>query len=162
MELGRVFISSVFGGMLDRRELAANAARLVGLEPVLTEHHVARAGDRTRPAGREIVRSGPADRQGGVRRRVVGALVFQPRRVGPRKLFFWKGKPAFLGSSANREKSAGIDTVLYLPGDAGPREVLMSCQKSYVRALATDATGYAAITDSFLVLGDLATAPDLP
>ena len=36
MELGRVFISSVFGGMLDRRQLAANAARLVGLEPVLT------------------------------------------------------------------------------------------------------------------------------
>ena len=44
MELGRVFISSVFGGMLDLRQLAADAARLVGLEPVLTERQVAKAG----------------------------------------------------------------------------------------------------------------------
>ncbi|MFY9821652.1 MAG: CHAT domain-containing protein [Thermoanaerobaculia bacterium] len=44
MDLGRVFISSVFGGMLDLRDLAAEAARLVGLEPVLTEDHVAQAG----------------------------------------------------------------------------------------------------------------------
>ncbi|HBL31760.1 MAG TPA: hypothetical protein DD490_33470, partial [Acidobacteria bacterium] len=44
MQLGRVFISSVFGGMLDLREVAAEAARLVGLEPVLTEHHVAQPG----------------------------------------------------------------------------------------------------------------------
>jgi hypothetical protein len=43
MDLGRVFISSVFGGLLDRRALAADAARLVGLEPVLTERHVAQA-----------------------------------------------------------------------------------------------------------------------
>jgi hypothetical protein len=80
----------------------------------------------------------------------------------PGKLFFWKGKPAFLGSYANREKAIGADTVLYLPGDAGPREVLMSCQKSYVLAVATDTAGYAAVTDRFLVLGELATAPDLP
>jgi hypothetical protein len=32
MDLGRVFVSSVFGGMLDLRDLAADAARLVGLE----------------------------------------------------------------------------------------------------------------------------------
>ena len=44
MELGRVFISSVFGGMLGLRDLAADAARLVGLDPVLTEDHVAQAG----------------------------------------------------------------------------------------------------------------------
>ncbi len=44
MELGRVFISSVFGGMLGRRELAAKAAKLMGLEPVLTERHVAQRG----------------------------------------------------------------------------------------------------------------------
>ena len=44
MELGRVFLSSVFGGMLDLRGLAAEAARLVGLEPVLTEKLVAQAG----------------------------------------------------------------------------------------------------------------------
>src|SRR3978361_1614 len=44
MDLGRVFISSVFSGMLDLRDLAADAARLRGLEPVLTERHVAQAG----------------------------------------------------------------------------------------------------------------------
>src|SRR6185295_7292764 len=44
MELGRVFVSSVFGGMLDLRQLAADAARLVGLEPVLTERHAAQVG----------------------------------------------------------------------------------------------------------------------
>lgn len=40
MQLGRVFISSVFGGMLDLRQSAAEAARLVGIEPVLAEHLV--------------------------------------------------------------------------------------------------------------------------
>jgi hypothetical protein len=44
MELGRVFISSVFGGMLDLRRKAAESARLIGLEPVLTERHIAQAG----------------------------------------------------------------------------------------------------------------------
>ena len=44
MELGRVFVSSVFGGMRDLRQLAANAARLARLEPVLTERQVAQAG----------------------------------------------------------------------------------------------------------------------
>lgn len=37
MELGRVFISSVFRGMLPLRQLAADATRLVGLEPVNAE-----------------------------------------------------------------------------------------------------------------------------
>ena len=41
MALGRVFVSSVFGGMLDLRQAAAGAVRLAGLEPVLTEQHVA-------------------------------------------------------------------------------------------------------------------------
>ncbi len=34
------------------------------------------------------------------------------------KLFFWKGKPVFLGTYANREKSMGIDTVLQIPSDS--------------------------------------------
>jgi hypothetical protein len=37
MRLGRVFVSSVFGGMLDLRKRAADAAELLGLEAVLTE-----------------------------------------------------------------------------------------------------------------------------
>jgi hypothetical protein len=81
---------------------------------------------------------------------------------GVGKLFFWKGKPVFLGTRAEREKSVGADTVLYLPSDAGIREALMTCNKAYVREVATDATGYAAITERFLVLGEMAGAPDLP
>jgi hypothetical protein len=56
MELGRVFISSVFGGMRDLRQLAADAARLVGLEPVLTERQVAKAGAVRGALAREIER----------------------------------------------------------------------------------------------------------
>jgi tetratricopeptide (TPR) repeat protein len=41
MILGRVFVSSVFGGMLDLRQVAGEAARLAGLSPVLTETLVA-------------------------------------------------------------------------------------------------------------------------
>jgi hypothetical protein len=74
------------------------------------------------------------------------------------KLFYWKGKPVLLG----RERSPSGDTVLFLPDDAGMREILMGCHKAYVREVATDATGYAAITNRFLVLGELAGAPDLP
>jgi|GEM_PF-2819335 len=54
MDLGRVFISSVFGGMLDLRDLAADAARLVGLEPVLTEYHVAQTGTVQERLAKEI------------------------------------------------------------------------------------------------------------
>ncbi|NJL26769.1 MAG: DUF4062 domain-containing protein, partial [Thermoanaerobaculia bacterium] len=43
-QLGRVFVSSVFGGMLDLRREAAEAAELLGLAPVLTEQHVAQPG----------------------------------------------------------------------------------------------------------------------
>jgi hypothetical protein len=77
---------------------------------------------------------------------------------GVGKLFYWKGKPVFLG----RERSPSADTVLFLPSDTSLREALMTCHKAYVREVAIDATGYAAITERFLVLGDLAGAPDLP
>jgi uncharacterized protein DUF4062/CHAT domain-containing protein/AAA domain-containing protein len=56
MELGRVFISSVFRGMLDLRKLAADAARLVGLEPVNTEDHTAQTGTVQEALTREIER----------------------------------------------------------------------------------------------------------
>lgn len=39
-----MFIASAFGGLLDRPELAADAARLAGLEPVLTTLRVVQAG----------------------------------------------------------------------------------------------------------------------
>jgi tetratricopeptide (TPR) repeat protein len=54
MRLGRVFISSVFGGMLDVRRSAAEAAALLGLETVLTEEHVAQPGTVRAALDREI------------------------------------------------------------------------------------------------------------
>jgi hypothetical protein len=77
-------------------------------------------------------------------------------------LFFWKGQPVFLGSHTIKEKSLGNDTVLYLPSEGGSREVIMPCNGFPVLRVATDAVGYAALTGRFLVLGDPATAPDLP
>ena len=38
----------------------------------------------------------------------------------------------------------------------------MTCNGFPVSRVATDATGYAALTGRFLVLGDMAGAPDLP
>jgi hypothetical protein len=48
MDLGRVFISFVSGDLLDRRKLAADAAKLVGLEPLLTARPLTQAGHRRR------------------------------------------------------------------------------------------------------------------
>jgi hypothetical protein len=77
-------------------------------------------------------------------------------------LFYWKGQPVFLGSRTMKERSRGSDTVLYLPGENAPREVIMVCNGFPVQRIATDATGYAALTDRFLILGEMAGAPDLP
>ncbi|HEY2292872.1 MAG TPA: hypothetical protein VGM86_19390 [Thermoanaerobaculia bacterium] len=38
----------------------------------------------------------------------------------------------------------------------------MTCNGFAVRRVAADATGYAAVTFRFVILGDLASAPDLP
>ena len=75
------------------------------------------------------------------------------------RLFYWKGRPVFLRSRTMKERAKGNDTVLYVPGDG---ELIMPCHGSTLWNVATDATGYAAITDRFLVLGDMASAPDLP
>jgi hypothetical protein len=77
-------------------------------------------------------------------------------------LFYWKGQPVFLGNFTIKEKARGSDTVLNLPGENGSREVIMTCNGFPVRRVATDATGYAALTGQFLVLGEMAGAPDLP
>lgn len=54
MALGRVFISSVFRDMLELRKLAAEAARLLGFEPVNTEDHAAQAHNVQDALKREI------------------------------------------------------------------------------------------------------------
>ena len=77
-------------------------------------------------------------------------------------LFYWKGQPIFMGGMTNKEKSPGSDTVLYVPGKDGPEEVLMTCYGLPILDAASDATTYAALTQHFLVVGDVASAPDLP
>jgi hypothetical protein len=77
-------------------------------------------------------------------------------------LFFWKGRPVFVGNFTAKEKTRGADTVLYLPGEDAAREVIMTCNGFAVRRVAADATGYAAVTYRFLILGDMASAPELP
>ncbi len=57
MRLGRVFVSSVFGGMLDLRRSAADAVALLGLDPVLTEEHVAQPDTVRDALAREIAGS---------------------------------------------------------------------------------------------------------
>jgi hypothetical protein len=74
-------------------------------------------------------------------------------------LFYWKGKPVFVRSRTMKERAKGNDTVLYVPGG---QELIMPCHGVSLWNVATDATGYAAITDRFLVLGEMASAPDLP
>jgi hypothetical protein len=54
MQLGRVFISSVFGGMMPLRKTAAEAARLVGLVPVGAEDHIAQTGNVRDTLAREL------------------------------------------------------------------------------------------------------------
>jgi tetratricopeptide (TPR) repeat protein len=53
-QLGKVFISSVFGGMLDLRALAARSAELLGFSAVLTERQIAQAGAVADALTREI------------------------------------------------------------------------------------------------------------
>ena len=77
-------------------------------------------------------------------------------------LFYWKGRPVFVGNFTAKERYRGNDTVLYLPGRDADQEVLMTCNGFAVQRVAADATGYAAVTFRFLILGDLASAPDLP
>jgi len=77
-------------------------------------------------------------------------------------LFYWKGRPVFVGNFTAKERSRGSDTILYLPEAEGAREILMTCNGFAVRRVAADGTGYAALTDRFLILGEVASAPDLP
>jgi hypothetical protein len=54
MLFGRLFVSSVFGGLLDLRAAAAAAAKLAGFEAVLTEGHVAQPVAVREALAREI------------------------------------------------------------------------------------------------------------
>jgi hypothetical protein len=77
--------------------------------------------------------------------------------------FAWKGRPILLGSHATGVRSGA--TVLVVPSaTAGgePRELLEPCGGAFISQVATDGTGYVALTDKGAIVGDFATAPDLP
>lgn len=81
-------------------------------------------------------------------------------------LFFWKGKPGFFGAPGARPETTLVAPTFYLPDPAaGPKEVKRlpaRCGQEAIVDVATDATGYAAITHGQLFFGDFASAPDLP
>ncbi|MGH9361709.1 MAG: hypothetical protein ACRD2T_07310, partial [Thermoanaerobaculia bacterium] len=74
-------------------------------------------------------------------------------------LFFWKGRPVFLGPAAIGSRAS---RVLLVPGGGAVRELVESCYGNLIVGVATDATRYAAITERSVVFGDFASAPDLP
>src|SRR6185436_10645571 len=112
MQLGRVFISSVFGGMMHLRKTAAEAARLVGLEPVLAELHIAQTGSISDALAREIAACdtyvGVFDRRRGTvppgipdARAITEKEFILARELGLRRL-------AFLSSAAEEERDPGL------------------------------------------------------
>jgi hypothetical protein len=76
-------------------------------------------------------------------------------------LFWWKGKPAFLGPVAHRT-AGGVETLLFVSHGEGVKEVVENCYGAVIVAIATTPTQYAAVTWNVVILGDFATAPDLP
>ncbi|HYU32910.1 MAG TPA: DUF4062 domain-containing protein, partial [Thermoanaerobaculia bacterium] len=167
MQIGRVFISSVFGGMLDLRAIAAEAARLVGLEPVLTEHQVAQPGSVREALEREIAACdtyvGLFDRRRGTvppsgtrdHRAITEEEFALAREHGLRCLVFLSRAEAadrepglndFLETEVT-EYSSGLWTRPYIDKDALLREIaagLAALRPRVVLALAPEGEGLAA------------------
>lgn len=77
--------------------------------------------------------------------------------------FTWKGRTLILGTHATGVRSSA--TVLLVPPatpGGEPRELYEPCGGAYISRVTSDATGYVALTDRGAIVGDFATAPDLP
>lgn len=72
-------------------------------------------------------------------------------------LFYWKGTPVFLGSHAMLERQGKVGTLYLFPEG---RDLFESCNGWFILDVATDESGYAALTDRGLVVGDFAAAPE--
>ncbi len=68
-------------------------------------------------------------------------------------LFHWKGTPVFVGSHSMLERQAKSGTVFLFPGG---RELFEACNGWYIFDVATDDSGYAALTNRGVVIGDFA------
>jgi hypothetical protein len=77
--------------------------------------------------------------------------------------FSWKGRTILLGSHATGVRNGA--TVLVVPPAAPggePRDLLEPCDGAFIFEVKSDATGYVALTERGAIVGDFATAPDLP
>jgi hypothetical protein len=92
----------------------------------------------------------------------VGSLREQWYFSGAAGLFLWKGKPVFLGTPTIRNVGRGADTVLLVPAPGGARELIENCHGASLSRVAATANRYTALIGTGIVLGDMATAPDLP
>jgi hypothetical protein len=81
-------------------------------------------------------------------------------------LFYWKGRPVFFGPPSSQDVHLMAAATFLLPdaaaGPKGSKRLPAGCGKEPILDVATDATGYAAITRTHLFFGDFADAPDLP
>jgi hypothetical protein len=81
---------------------------------------------------------------------------------GAAGLFLWKGQPVFLGSPTIRNLGKGADTILLVPRAGQAHELIETCFGASIFRVASTPSRYAALTRKGIVLGDFATAPDLP
>jgi hypothetical protein len=82
-------------------------------------------------------------------------------------LFFWKGRPVFFGAPNPQAQQFVVATfVMPDPANAADpkaaKRLPARCGPEGIVDVATDETGYAAITPGTLFFGDFASAPDLP
>jgi hypothetical protein len=96
---------------------------------------------------------------------------------GRGQLFYWKGRPVFLGPYGWGERSAS-GQIFYVPGGGNVAtsgdaahpvhpaddvaQYLEVCHGNFLSRVASNATSYAAITDKAVLFGDFVDAPDLP
>ncbi|HEV7668618.1 MAG TPA: hypothetical protein VGS22_08850 [Thermoanaerobaculia bacterium] len=71
-------------------------------------------------------------------------------------LFYWKGTPVFLGSHSMLEQQGKMGTIFHFPGG---RELFEACNGWFIFDVAVDDSGYAALTDRGVVIGDFAGTP---
>ncbi len=75
---------------------------------------------------------------------------------GRGSLFYWKGTPVFLGAHSMLEQQGKQGTVFHFPGG---RDLFEACNGWFILDVATDPSGYAALTDRGVVIGDFAAEP---
>src|SRR5262245_10186033 len=116
MQLGRVFISSVVGGMMHLRKTAAEAARLVGLVPVEAELHIAQTGPVRDTLARELAACDTYVGMFGRRRGTVPPGDPDPRAITEEEFLLARElglrRLAFLSSVTEEERDPGLKAFL--------------------------------------------------